>query len=87
MIYFYRENNYFDDILNDPVIKKSVRTTMKLTNFLLLRFDDDLKNEKLISYINLKYGDSIIDSTHIVPDRTPTMYKDYMPERKKTTYH
>lgn len=87
MIYFYRENNYFDDILKDPVIKKTVRTTLKLSNFLMLRFDETEENEELLSYINLKYGESIIDSTQIIPDRTPVMYKDYMPDRKKTVYH
>lgn len=87
MIYFYRENNYFDDILKDPVIKKTVRTTLKLSNFLILRFDETDENEKLLSYINLKYGESITDSTQITPDRTPVMYKDYIPDRKKTVYH
>jgi len=87
MIYFYRKNDCFDDILQDKVLKKSVRTTLKLENYLMLDFDEGEENEKLMSYLNLKYGDAIVDSTQIIPDRSPVMYKDYVPEKKETVYH
>jgi hypothetical protein len=42
----------------------------------------DFKNEKEQSLFTLKYGDDMIDFGHIVPDRSPVMYRDYIPKKK-----
>lgn len=55
---FKRENNNFDDILNDQVIKKIVRTKIKYPDHLMIGIDDyHRKTAALISYITVKYSD------------------------------
>lgn len=76
---FYRESNKFDDILSDPVIKKSIRFKMSFKDFLILKLDDD----KNTSYMIIKYGDDVTSLGNFIPDRTPIPNKDYIPERKK----
>ena len=79
-VVLHRESNKFNDVLNDSVIKKSIRMKMKFKNHLILELDDD----KNTSYLMLKYGDDVISMSHIIPDRTPIPNRDYVPERKKT---
>ena len=76
---FYRESNNFKDILTDTVIKKSIRMKMQFTNYLIL----ELANEKDMSYMILKYGDDVKSISNIIPDRTPIMNIDYVPEKKR----
>jgi hypothetical protein len=76
-ITFYRENNDFTDILKDPAVKKSIDEITSWKNYLLLGVIDD---DKLASYITLKYGDSI--RTNLTQDFSPIPYIDYTPIRK-----
>lgn len=76
-ITFYRENNDFSDILNDPTVKKSIDEMTTWHNYLLLGVVDD---DKLSSYITLKYGDSI--ATNLTKDYSPIPYVDYIPVRR-----
>lgn len=76
---FYRENDKFDDILKDPAIKKLIYTKIRWRNFLRIALYDS--NDKLESYITLKYGDEM--RNNLVTDRTPVPFVDYTPKQKK----
>jgi hypothetical protein len=78
IIYFKRSNNNFGDILNDTNINSYIDFKISWLNHLLLSFADTMPAE-IISYINIKYSDDMIDKTHIVKDRTPIIFKDYHP--------
>ena len=73
---FNREDDNFDDILNDVTLKSLISTKISWTNHLLIGFNDG--DDGTSSYITLKYGDDMI--TDIVPDRSPVMYKEYIPK-------
>lgn len=79
-ITFWRESNKFADILTDNVIKKAVRFKIAWHHYLLIGIQDyDSKNEQIISYITLKYGDDM--KSEVVPDRSPIIGVDYLPKR------
>lgn len=75
-IYFYRQDNDFTDILKDPSVKPYVYTKIIWYQFLLLGIHEDKKEDSIISYINIKYGDDIRNNIH--PDFSPIPNKDYM---------
>lgn len=75
---FHRESNNFKDILSDTVIKKSIRMKMSFANHLIIQLADD----KDTAYLMIKYGDDVIQMSHIIPDRTPIPNRDYIPKRK-----
>ncbi len=77
-IVLHRESNKFTDVLTDPVIKKSIRMKMSFRDYLIL----ELANDKDTAYFMIKYGDDVIQMSHIIPDRTPIPNRDYVPERK-----
>jgi hypothetical protein len=79
-IFIHRESNNFDDILKDVNLKRKILAVIKFTNHLILDFKED---EGVISYLLLKYGDDIRSTSQIIPDRTPVMYRDYTPIRKR----
>ena len=78
-IVLHRESNNFKDILNDPVVKKNIRMKLSFRQHLIL----DLVDDKTASYFMIKYGDDVINMSHIIPDRSPVPNRDYIPERKK----
>lgn len=69
--------NNFSEELNDPVIKKSIRTKIEYTGHLILTFN----SEKDEAYFLLKYGDRAISMRDLVTDRSPIMDIDYAPDR------
>lgn len=75
---FFRESNNFDDILKDINIKKYTNEVVVWKNYCMIgiqeRFDD-----KVCSYIILKYGDSLINS--LTNDYSPLPNIDYIPKR------
>jgi hypothetical protein len=73
---FYRESNKFDDILNDSSIKKHIIERTTWTSFLRICVNDD---DKLKSYITLKYGDEM--RSNLTEDYSPIPNKDYIPIR------
>lgn len=77
---FYRENNKFDDILKDPAIKKLIYTKIHWNQYLRIGLYD--VDDKLESYITLKYGDEMRNNS-LVTDRTPVPFVDYIPKEKK----
>ena len=76
LLSFYRESNNFDDILSDSVLKKYTNTKITWYCGLLIQIPDD--QTKILSYIELKYGESI---TKLCKDRTPIPDVDYLPRK------
>ena len=76
-IAFKRESSDFTDILTDPVIKKHIGLKLKWQGGLIIEFDHKT-DEKIMSYVELKYGDDIV-----VPckDRSPIPGVDYRPQK------
>ena len=77
---FRRESNDFRDILSDTGIKKEIRTKITFKNHLILELAED--EDKVHTYVILKYGDDIVRMSDIVPNRSPITGKDYIPKKK-----
>ena len=77
-ITFYRENNNFDDILNDINLKKHMHEKIRWLNFLRIGLSDD--KSTLFSYITLKYGDEM--RTKLTEDYSPIANIDYTPIKR-----
>lgn len=77
---FKRENNKFEDILKDNVIKPAIRHKISFKDHLILGFANE--EDKIMSYMTIKYGDDMTSFTDIAPDRSPIMGKDYIPKKK-----
>lgn len=78
---FYRENNKFDDILNDKNIKKFLKQKIKFSKyFIVLGYN---MPKEIESYIMLKYGDDIRSWDHIRKSYDPQPYVDYMPDNNR----
>lgn len=75
---FYREFNKFDDILNDPTIKKHASLKLQWYQHLSIGLHD--AGDEISGYIVLKYGDEITKLTD--KDYTPIPKVDYLPKRK-----
>lgn len=78
---FYREDNKFDDILNDVNVKKHFKQKISFRRYLVLmsyHVPDETK-----SYMMLKYGDEMRTWDHIRKDNSPIPYKDYTPDPKR----
>ena len=78
-ITFYRENNKFDDILNDNVLKKHFSKKIGWYQHLTIDVHDE-DDKGILTYINIKYGESIKELTK---DYSPIMYVDYVPIKPK----
>ena len=79
---FYRENNNFDDILNDTIIKKIIDERLRWYQYLIIGMNE--KHEQSFSYITLKYGDEM--KQEVVKDFTPIPGIDYIPRRDANQY-
>lgn len=75
-ILFSRESNDFSDILNDTALKKKIYDKTLWHQHLLMGIVND---SKVISYVTLKYGESI--RTDAVKDFSPIPNIDYTPIR------
>jgi hypothetical protein len=76
---FQRESDNFKDILEDTTIKGKIVTKISWKGHILIQLDD--YEQKLDSYIILKYGDDL--RNNLVPDRAPEPFKDYQPKEPK----
>jgi hypothetical protein len=76
---FQRESNNFDDILNDTTIKKKIYVNISWKGYLMIGLDDH--EDKLKSYVILKYGDELRNS--LTKNYTPIPNIDYIPRRKE----
>lgn len=79
---FYRENNNFDDILTDQIIKKIIDERLRWYQYLIIGMND--KHEQTFSYITLKYGDEM--KQELVKDYSPVPGVDYIPKRDASQY-
>jgi hypothetical protein len=79
---FYRENNNFDDILNDTIVKKIIDEKLRWYQYLIIGMNE--KHEQSFSYITLKYGDEM--KQELVKDFTPIPGVDYIPKRDANQY-
>ena len=75
---FYRENNNFDDILKDTVIKSSIKQVTKWKQHMMLGIAES--NDSILSYITLKFGDNLV--SNLTKDFAPIIGIDYIPKRK-----
>ena len=78
---FYREDNNFDDILTDPIIKKLFDFKIKWSQYLML--GSNKVSSETYSYMLLKYGDDLKRKSDIFMDRSPISGKDYIPDPKR----
>jgi hypothetical protein len=78
---FYREDNDFEDILNDKDVKKYFHYKMKFHHYLIIGTES--VNDEVQSYLVLKYGDSMKDKSYVFPNRKPIPFVDYTPDRKR----
>jgi hypothetical protein len=78
--WFHRDSTNFKDILSDVAIKPIIKHKFSFDKHLILGFLDI--DEKIMSYMTIKYGEDIIEPSHIVPDRTPIPDHDYIPTKK-----
>lgn len=77
---FARESKNFDDILKDPSLKSKIyEITTWLGHLRIGVYDCD---DKLTSYILLKYGDDL--RTSLTKDYAPKPNIDYIPKKKET---
>lgn len=74
---FKRESNDFDDILQDINLKKNIYEVVSWLNHIRISMKDD---DKISSYITLKYGDEMINK--LTEDYSPIANKDYIPKRR-----
>jgi hypothetical protein len=75
---FKRESNNFDDILNDPALKKLIKLKIKWKSHLMIGLSDKAE-DGTYGYVVLKYGDDIINP--INKDFRPVPGVDYTPKR------
>jgi hypothetical protein len=78
---FFRDDNKFDDILQDSNIKNLFNFKIRYNQHLIL--GSESIPEEIQSYIMLKYGDDLRDKNSIFIDRTPKAFLDYIPDSKR----
>ena len=76
---FERGSQKFDDILKDPTLKSKIYEVITWQGHIRISIDDS--DNKLASYIMLKYGDDI--RTNLTKDYSPKPNIDYTPKRDK----
>lgn len=81
-ITFFREDDKFDDILSDPVIKKISDEKLTWYQHMMLGIRND--DESKISYITLKFGDEMV--SNITPDFKPIPGVDYIMKKDPSLF-
>ena len=82
---FYRENNVFTDIENDPLVKKFADTKIRWYQHFMVGISTYIKDsDHYFSLLTLKYGDDMIQS--ICKDYSPVPGVDYVPKKDKTKF-
>lgn len=82
---FQKQDNDFTDILADPVFKRKIATRVRWTNHLMIQLKSNT-DDRIDSYVRIKYSDLLIEWSSIIPDRTPVLGVDYMPDQKYYRY-
>lgn len=81
---FYREDNKFDDILTDPIVKNIVDEKIRWYQHLIIGMQESEKNDQSFSLITLKYGDDM--KQEVVKDFTPIPGIDYIPKKDASKF-
>lgn len=76
---FYRENNNFDDILSDNIVKKFAQTKIKWYQYFMIGMHKD-GNDQNFSMLTLKYGEDMVNN--LTKDFTPIPGVDYTPKKR-----
>lgn len=75
---FYRENNNFDDIESDTIIKKYAELKIKWYQYFMIGMMED-GNDQNFSMLTLKYGEDMVNN--LTRDFAPVAGIDYIPKR------
>lgn len=81
---FYRENNDFTDILDDPIVKKIVDEKIRWYQHLVIGMQENEKNDQSFSLITLKYGEDM--KQEAVRDFSPVPGVDYIPKKDASKF-
>ena len=80
---FYRENNNFEDILSDAIVKKITSVKIQWLHHLMIGVDDS-GSEQSLSIITLKYSDDMV--TSLTKDYSPVPFLDYQPKKDSSKF-
>ena len=75
---FYRENNNFDDIQSDTIVKKFAEQKFKWYQYFMIGMRKD-GNDQNFSMLTLKYGEDMVNN--LTKDSTPIPGVDYIPKK------
>jgi hypothetical protein len=75
---FYRENNNFDDIEKDNIVKKFANSKIRWYQYFMIGLKKD-SNDQNFSMLTLKYGEDMVNN--LTKDFTPVAGVDYTPKR------
>ena len=82
---FYREDNVFTDIENDPIVKRFADTKIRWFQHYMIGISTFIKDsDQYMSLLTLKYGESMIQS--VCKDYSPVPGVDYTPKRDASKY-
>jgi hypothetical protein len=82
---FYRENNQFTDIENDPVVKRFADTKIRWYQHYMIGISTYIKDsDQYFSILTLKYGEDMIQS--VCKDYSPVPGVDYVPKKDKSEF-
>jgi hypothetical protein len=82
---FYRESNNFDDIEQDPIIKKYADTKIRWWQHFMIGINKSIKDsDQHYSLLTLKYGEDMVNS--VCKDYSPVAGVDYIPKKDKNNY-
>lgn len=82
---FFRENNNFDDIESDTIVKKFADLKIRWHQYFMIGIDKGVKDsEQYYSLLTLKYGEDMVGS--LTKDFTPIAGVDYMPKKDKNKF-
>jgi hypothetical protein len=76
---FRRENNKFDDIESDSIVKKFADTKIRWDQHLMIGMKKD-GNDQNFSMLTLKYGEDMV--SNLTKDFTPIPGVDYIPKKR-----
>lgn len=79
---FKKENDDFSEFFKDKNLKKLLRFKIRFSQHLIIASYDDV-DDKLQSYITLKYGDYMANKHEVFGDFSPKINVDYIPSRDR----
>ena len=79
---FKKEDNDFSEMLSDKTLKPLFNFKIKFKDHLILASHDEV-DDKLCSYITLKYGDMMVSKNDMFIDNKPKIHVDYTPDRNR----